>query len=379
MRAGKKLPALSEGQIVGAGHCHALARIVGVQPGELVRVLVDIIEEEGVPFAIVVIGNQHAHAVGIGALHAELEGLVAVIDACRKLLRDRCVLRIRPQQLQARNRGLAAQLARKLVRRRVVEERVRGGLAVKGRLRTEAVLGIDLIEIAHVLVVAAHIDEVGNVALELAGQLALEAEIDAVVDAGPESLRSEGGRSAEVGVHSETASHNGNQRVPAGGERVGELALGNAIDQRQARRRSAEAVEVGDAAGGVDNGLGRHHVAAPANLQRRPVVDANGDAESGQEDVFRHGEPAPVLAVAVDPLPIEIRFGHGGQFGWEHGPGCLQNRIGGIQIQEPGEPVGLVVRCLLVLPAQTGVDGDIAGQFDVIVEEHGVIVQPQVL
>src|SRR5262249_34849792 len=117
--------------------------------------------------------------------------------------------------------GLIAQRAGELVRGEVIQKGIQDALGER-RLVGVAQLGIGHVQATAEAVIAAlafgrevatDIDEVGEVELNLLGQLAFEGEIEAVVDGWLEILLGPAGAVAEVGVASIGLTYWQDQRI----------------------------------------------------------------------------------------------------------------------------------------------------------------------
>ncbi len=98
---------------------------LAVFPAELVQERFFPIEELLRAFLIVVVGQQEIEPVGERALHAELQRVVALLDAFGVPLLHGCVVRHRPQQVPQGDRSLIPQRAAHLVDRQELVERIR--------------------------------------------------------------------------------------------------------------------------------------------------------------------------------------------------------------------------------------------------------------
>ena len=201
------------------------------------------------------------------------------------------------QQAAERHGRRVARLARELVRRQVVAERV-GHLRVEQRLLLVAERRVRHVQVDVVRHARAPVEEVAGVDDQPAPDLLLVRDVEAVVDLRPQLVLVEAHRAAQVGVAAVGLPVRLDHRVDARRERIGQHLPRHAVGEpeRGGRLRVA-GVLVDEVAERVAHVAGRHHEARVGGAHHRVVAEPVVRADARQE-VPRRAVPrvAAVLA-----------------------------------------------------------------------------------
>ena len=249
-------------------------------------------------------------------------------------------------------------------------------------------LGVDLVQVESIVAVTAIVEEISGLDEEAGNGVALERDVEAIVDPGDQIPLVPNGGSAHLGVTPVTLAHRRDDRIDAGREGIAEPLLRDSFQVRRERRVGAEA----------RNRCAAQHVAIAlqdtrgvisrkARSQRTPVVQANRNAGARQQDELARVPHAAIVLVGKHPGAVElVRAIHQRERLRRHLRLArsleLGNRVGDVQAARV--PVGLerrfpvgaatVEEGALVFVAQAQVERDVPAQLPVVLNERAVVV-----
>jgi hypothetical protein len=200
-------------------------------------------------------------------------------------------VRIRAQQIVHSNLPLIAQPAGKLLRRKNVEERI-VYTSVNGILKLIRITRVDVIDRLLIPMIEAEAHEIRRVNDDLAPDLALDAEIEAVVIRVSQVLIPDDRccRRAEFRVAAKRLFNRRHQRVYRARKRIGQSRLWHAFEERK-REGILAVAGVRRIVVQIEPALEVYRrldgVARVADAQRCAIVQAVCDADTRQENVLR--------------------------------------------------------------------------------------------